>query len=69
MAVGSLWSHLKTQHNVYALFMLPADAAPPVVPRQLAAVYDVKEGKYRCPVPGFLQGEEGRGCKTPFNLR
>ena len=30
MTTGSLWSHIKTQHSVYTLFALPADAAPPV---------------------------------------
>jgi hypothetical protein len=69
MAVGSLRSHLETQHSVYTSLALPADAAPPVVPRRLTAVYDVEEGKYRCPVPGCTQGAEGRGCNTPFNLR
>ena len=69
MVVGSLRSHLETQHDVYTSFALPADAAPPVAPRRLAATYNVGEGKYRCPVPGCPQGQEGRGCKTPFNLR
>ena len=69
MVVGSLRSHLETQHGVYTLFVLPADAAPPVAPRHLAAIFDVTEEKYRCPVPGCLQVQEGRGCKTPFNLR
>ena len=69
MAVGSLRSHLETQHDVYTSFALPVDTTPPVAPRRLAATYDVGEGKYRCPVPGCPQGQEGRGCKTPFNLR
>ena len=69
MAVGSLRSHLETQHDVYTLFALHADATPPVAPRRLAATYGIGEGKYRCPVPGCPQGQEGRGCKTPFNLR
>ena len=48
---------------------VPCACAPPVTPRRLAATYNVGEGKYRCPVPGCPQGQEGRGCKTPFNLR
>ena len=27
------------------------------------------EGKFRCPVPACLQGQEGHGCKALFNLR
>ena len=61
MAVGSLRSHLETQHDVYTSFALPAGATPPVAPRRLAATYGVGEGKYRCPVPGCPQGQEGRG--------
>ena len=69
MVMGSLQSHLETQHDVYTTFALPADAAPPVAPRHLAATYDVEEGKYRCPIPGCPQGQEGWGCKTSFNLQ
>ena len=69
MAVGSLRSHLETQHDVYTSFALPTDAAPPAAPRRLEAAYDLMEGKYRCPVPGCPQGTEGRGCRTPFNLQ
>jgi hypothetical protein len=51
MAVGSLRSHLETQHNVYTSFALRAtDTAPPEAPRHLTAVK--REGKYRCPVLG-----------------
>ena len=64
MAVGSLRSHLETQHDVYTSFALPADAAPPVAPRQLAVTYGIVEGKYRCPMSGCLQGQEERGCKN-----
>ena len=53
MAVGSLRSHLETQHNVYTMFALCAmDAAPPAAPRRLLATFNVKEGKYRCPALG-----------------
>jgi hypothetical protein len=69
MVVRCLWSHLKTQHDIYMLSTLPANAVCPVEPRRLAAVVDAKEDKYRCPVTGCPQGEEGRGYKTPFNLR
>ena len=59
MVAGSLRSHLETQHDVYTSFALPADAAPPVAPQRLAATFDIEEGKYRCPMPGCLQGQEG----------
>jgi hypothetical protein len=65
---GSLWSPLETQPDIYTLFALRAtDASTPAAPRRLTAVN--WEGKYRCPMTGFSQGEEGRGCSTPFNLR
>ena len=69
MTMGSFRSHFETQHGVYTLVALPADAAQTVMSRQLAAVFDVEEGKYRCPMLDFPQGGEGWGCKIPFNLR
>jgi hypothetical protein len=70
LAVGSLRSHLETQHDVYTSYALRAtDAAPPTAPRRLTAKYFIADSKYRSPAPGCPQEEEGRGCKTPFNLR
>ena len=65
MAVGSLWSHLKTQHDIYTSFATSLDAAPPVAPRRLTSTYNIKEGKYRCTIPGCLQGHEGGDAKHP----
>ena len=69
ITVGSLWSHLEALHSVYTSFVIHADAAPPVAPRQLPVVFNIREGKYRCPVRGCPQGAKGQGCKTPCNLR
>ena len=42
MTVGSLRSHLRTQHNIYISFALPLGVTPPVARLwHLAATYDV----------------------------
>ena len=59
MVVGSLRSHLETQHTVYTLFALPTDSVPLMVPWRLVVVHNIQEVKYWCPVLDFPQGEEG----------
>ena len=70
LAVGSLRSHLSTQHDEYQCFVVKDSQEGPLLPpRRLTAAFFHEEGKFRCPVPACPQGHEGRGCKTPFNLR
>ena len=72
LAVGSLRSHLVTQHDVHQNFV-PPDVEP-VDPRTwvyTASWYpaDGKAGLFRCPVLDCPQGDEDYGCATSFNLR
>ena len=70
LAVGSLRSHLSTQHDVYQCFVVnDSQKGPLPSPRRLTASSFPTEGKLRCPVPSCPQGREGHGCVTPFNLR
>ena len=57
LAVGSLWSHLSTQHGVYQCFVVKDSQGTPLPPpRRLTASFFPAEGKFRCPVPSFPQG-------------
>ena len=70
LAVGSLRSHLSTQHDEYQCFVVKDSQEGPLLPpRRLTAAFFHEEGKFRRSVPACPQGHEGRGCKTPFNLR
>ena len=52
MAVGSLASHLATQHDVYQCFVAPgAERAGAGDGATLEARFYPAEGAYRCPVP------------------
>lgn len=70
MVVGSLTSHLVTQHDFYQCFVAPgADQEGSGNETTWTASFFPAEGNYRCPVPNCPQGQEGAGCKTSFNLR
>ena len=70
LAVGSLRSHLVTQHDVHQCFVVKdSEAAPLPPPWRYIADYYPADGKFRCPVPECPQGDEGYGCTTSFNLR
>ena len=70
LAVGSLRSHLATQHNVYQCFVVKGSQEWPLPPpRRMTASFFPEKWKFRCPAPACPQGQEGHGCKTPFNLR
>ena len=69
MAVESLWSHLEPQHDTFTLFAHPSYAAPPVTLQRLVTAHNHLEDRYRCPLLSCPQGEVGRVCATPFNLK
>ena len=52
LAVGSLRSHLSTQHNVYQCFVIKdSQEGPFPPPRKLMASFFPVEGKFRFPPP------------------
>ena len=70
LAVGSLRSHLLTQHDVRQCFVVKdSEAAPLPPPWRYIADYYPADRKFRCPVPECPQGDKGYGCTTSFNLR
>ena len=70
LAVGSLRSHLVSQHDVHQSFNIKgSEAAPLKPPWRYVADFFPADGKFRCPVRECPQGDEGYGCTTSFNLR
>ena len=73
LVVGSLWSHLVTQHNIHQSFAIKGAETIPLKPpwRYVADVFpaDGKAGLFRCPVRECPQGNAGYGCPTSYNLR
>ena len=70
LAVRLLAEHQAKHHDIYQLFVLEEEEdAPPPPPRRWDAAYYLKEGGYRCPVPGCPQGREGHGVRDSYNLR
>ena len=67
--MGSLRSHLATQHDIYQCFVVKDSQEGPVSPPwRMTASFFPEEGEFCCPVPECPQDQEGHGCKTPFNL-
>ena len=70
LAVGSLRSHLVSQHDVHQSFNIKgSEAAPLKPPWRYVADFFPADGKFRCPVRECPQGDEDYGCTTSFNLR
>ena len=69
MAVESIWSHLKSQHEVYLSCVVHVtDTVPLTEPSSFVAVCDSLKGKYWCPVPEYPQWGKVWGCKILFNI-
>ena len=68
LAAGSIWSHLETQHEIYLVCALYVDDIPSVVLRCLVTVQKNMGVKYRCPIPGCLQGEKRDGGATHSSI-
>lgn len=66
LVVGSLASHLESQHNVQHCYL--DEAVCPIVFKSYEVLFIPVMSKWLCLVPNCPQVREGKGCSNKANI-